>query len=118
MSAQRFYDFYESKGWKIGSQSMHDWKASVRSWEPLAGEQSVSPSYKVKERQDRDMQADCAAQRKQRLLESDSDFYEIEKELRVAQMKQARGESADIPALKEKRREILARHGMKETDVD
>lgn len=118
MNAQRFYDFYESKGWKIGSQSMHDWKASVRSWQPREGEQDALPPYKVKEQQDRDMQADCAAQRKQRLLESDSDFYEAEKALRLAYMQQARGESADIPALKEKRREILARHGMKETDVD
>lgn len=28
-----FYDFYESKGWKVGSQSMKDWKAAVRTWE-------------------------------------------------------------------------------------
>lgn len=118
MNAQRFYDFYESKGWKIGSQSMHDWKASVRSWQPREGEQDALPPYKVKERQDRDMQADCAAQRKQRLLESDSDFYEAEKALRLAYMQQARGEDADIAALEEKRREILARHGMSENDIN
>ena len=118
MNAQRFYDFYESKGWTVGSQPMHDWKACVRSWEPRSGEQSVLQPYKVKEQQDRDMRADCVAQRKQRLLESDSDFYEIEKELRLAHMKQARGEDADIAALEEKRREILARHGMSENDID
>ncbi len=119
MNAQRFYDFYESKGWTVGNQPMHDWKACVRSWEPRSGEQNgVSPSYKVKEQQDRDMQADCAAQRKQRLLESDSDFYEAEKALRLAYMQQARGEDADIAALEEKRREILARHGMSENDID
>jgi hypothetical protein len=28
-----FFDFYESKGWKVGNQSMKDWKASVRIWE-------------------------------------------------------------------------------------
>lgn len=33
VNAQRFYDFYESKGWKVGSQSMKDWKACVRTWE-------------------------------------------------------------------------------------
>jgi len=118
MNAQRFYDFYESKGWTVGSQPMQDWKACVRSWEPRVGEQGVSPPYKVKEQQDRDAQADCAAQRKRRLLESDSAFYEVEKALRVAQMKQARGEDADIAALEEKRREILARHGMSENDID
>ena len=28
-----FYDFYESKGWKVGNQSMKDWRAAVRTWE-------------------------------------------------------------------------------------
>lgn len=28
-----FIDFYESKGWKVGNQSMKDWKACVRTWE-------------------------------------------------------------------------------------
>lgn len=30
---QRFYDYYESNGWKVGKNSMKDWKASVRTWE-------------------------------------------------------------------------------------
>lgn len=30
---QQFVDFYESKGWKVGNQSMKDWKAAVRTWE-------------------------------------------------------------------------------------
>ena len=33
VDAQRFFDFYESKGWKVGKNSMKDWKASVRTWE-------------------------------------------------------------------------------------
>jgi len=33
INAEQFFDFYESKGWKIGSQSMKDWKAAVRTWE-------------------------------------------------------------------------------------
>lgn len=28
-----FVDFYASKGWKIGSQRMKDWRAAVRTWE-------------------------------------------------------------------------------------
>jgi len=32
--ANRFYDHYESNGWKVGKNSMKDWKASVRTWEP------------------------------------------------------------------------------------
>lgn len=31
--AESFYDFYESKGWKVGSSPMKDWKAAVRNWE-------------------------------------------------------------------------------------
>lgn len=30
---ERFIDYYESVGWKIGSKPMKDWKASVRTWE-------------------------------------------------------------------------------------
>ena len=29
---QAFMDFYESKGWKVGSSPMKDWKAAVRNW--------------------------------------------------------------------------------------
>ena len=30
---QRFIDYYESNGWKVGRNSMKDWKAAVRTWE-------------------------------------------------------------------------------------
>ena len=30
---QKFYDFYESKGWMVGKNKMKDWKACVRTWE-------------------------------------------------------------------------------------
>ncbi len=30
---QRFIDFYESKGWKVGKTPMTDWKACIRTWE-------------------------------------------------------------------------------------
>lgn len=30
---QRFVDFYQSKGWKVGNNTMKDWKAAVRTWE-------------------------------------------------------------------------------------
>lgn len=31
-SAQRFVDYYESKGWVVGKSPMKDWKAAVRGW--------------------------------------------------------------------------------------
>jgi hypothetical protein len=33
VDCERFFDFYESKGWKVGNQPMKDWKAAVRNWE-------------------------------------------------------------------------------------
>jgi hypothetical protein len=33
IDAQAFYDFYESKGWKVGAVKMKDWRACVRTWE-------------------------------------------------------------------------------------
>jgi len=33
IDADRFYNFYESKGWYVGKNKMKDWKACVRTWE-------------------------------------------------------------------------------------
>lgn len=33
VDANKFLNFYESKGWMIGKSKMKDWKASVRTWE-------------------------------------------------------------------------------------
>ena len=30
---QKFYDHYESNGWKVGRNPMKDWRAAVRTWE-------------------------------------------------------------------------------------
>ncbi len=33
VNPNKFYDFYESKGWMVGKNKMKDWKAAVRTWE-------------------------------------------------------------------------------------
>ena len=33
IDAQRFLDFYDSKGWMVGKNKMTDWKAAARGWE-------------------------------------------------------------------------------------
>lgn len=33
VDAERFWNFYESKGWMVGKTKMKDWKAAVRTWE-------------------------------------------------------------------------------------
>lgn len=32
VDARQFVDFYESKGWMVGSNKMKDWRAAVRTW--------------------------------------------------------------------------------------
>lgn len=32
VDAERFFDFYESKGWMVGKNKMKDWKACIRGW--------------------------------------------------------------------------------------
>ena len=38
---QHFVDYYESNGWKVGKNSMKDWKAAVRTWERNGYNQST-----------------------------------------------------------------------------
>ena len=33
MKPEEFFDFYESKGWRVGNAPMKDWKAAARNWE-------------------------------------------------------------------------------------
>ena len=33
VNAEQFFDYYESNGWKVGKNSMKDWKAAARTWE-------------------------------------------------------------------------------------
>lgn len=48
VDAEAFVDFYQSKGWKVGNQSMKDWKAAVRNWQRRdrkpAGKVKTAPS--------------------------------------------------------------------------
>ena len=45
VNPQKFIDFYESKGWKVGNQSMKDWKASVRTWESGDKKKVIAQQY-------------------------------------------------------------------------
>lgn len=33
VNAERFIDYYEANGWKVGKNAMKDWKAAIRTWE-------------------------------------------------------------------------------------
>jgi len=43
LDAERFVDFYESKGWMVGKSKMKDWKAAVRNWERSQQQSEPAP---------------------------------------------------------------------------
>lgn len=45
VDAQRFVDFYTANGWKVGKNSMQDWKAAVRTWERSDAQQKGANSF-------------------------------------------------------------------------
>lgn len=54
LDAQRFVDFYASKGWMVGKSPMKDWQAAVRGWaakERAAPAQAASRPVKAVEQQ-------------------------------------------------------------------
>lgn len=51
VDAEKWYDYYESNGWRVGKNAMKDWKAAVRTWEkredykPKGETKSEVPKY-------------------------------------------------------------------------
>ena len=62
---EKFFDFYESKGWVVGKQPMKDWKACVRTWEkrqesnPTGGTETTSNPF-LDMLRDMDANAGCS----------------------------------------------------------
>jgi len=50
IQAQRFVDFYAAKGWRIGKEAMHDWRAAVRIWEGKEAQDHAGLSGHAQER--------------------------------------------------------------------
>ena len=48
VDAERFWNYYESNGWKVGRNPMKDWKACVRTWERSSGHTNVETETKVR----------------------------------------------------------------------
>lgn len=46
IDADRFLDFYESKGWMVGKNKMKDWKATVRNWNRGQRQESTAKGTK------------------------------------------------------------------------
>ncbi len=54
VDAEKFIDHYTSNGWKVGKNSMKDWKASVRTWEKndLVGKTGKRVSFQAYDQTD------------------------------------------------------------------
>ena len=54
VDANRFIDYYTSNGWKVGKNTMKDWKAAVRTWERngFSNNKSSKPNTKAQELDD------------------------------------------------------------------
>ena len=48
---ERFIDYYESNGWKVGKNPMKDWKAAVRTWERSSYKKQSSDDWLSKWRE-------------------------------------------------------------------
>lgn len=55
VNPEAFCNFYESKGWKIGKDSMRDWKAAVRTWENREPHSESYAAYDLGEFEDQSM---------------------------------------------------------------
>lgn len=63
LNAEAFLDFYASKGWKVGTQPMKDWKAAARNWRRRDGENGKIPPPGVEDRRQAQGAKDAEAQR-------------------------------------------------------
>lgn len=48
IEAQRFINYYESKGWIVGKTKMHSWKSSLKNWKLRCDESTPSLSFESK----------------------------------------------------------------------
>jgi hypothetical protein len=46
MDPEKFYNYEESKGWKVGNAPMKDWQAACRNWEKREQEYITERSQK------------------------------------------------------------------------
>lgn len=48
VDADKFFNYYESNGWKVGKNAMKDWKAAIRTWEKnIAEVKQSNQSFKL-----------------------------------------------------------------------
>ena len=68
VDAERFWNFYESKGWKVGKSPMKDWKAAISNWATNYSDNTTTFSTAVNDEKANQL-ALSAELTKQRLME-------------------------------------------------
>lgn len=53
VDAEAFFNFYKSNGWKVGKNTMKDWKAAVRTWENRQRQESPRRSGGGQQKRDK-----------------------------------------------------------------
>jgi len=71
VDTQRFFDYYESKGWMVGKSPMKNWQAAVRTWE----KNNFNSSPKPKKPQFSGIPDDYYKKTQKVLLPDGSDFH-------------------------------------------
>lgn len=80
IDAEAFCDFYTSKGWKVGKDSMKDWQAAVRNWVRRDKEDGKTPqASKPKPPQTGGMQQNNPFQNYEQHQYTDEDFEAMER---------------------------------------
>lgn len=55
INPQKWFDHYTSNGWKVGRNSMKDWKAAVRTWERSEFDKKSTPANVHKDKKNDDV---------------------------------------------------------------
>ena len=54
INAEKFFNYYEANGWKVGKNKMKDWKACVRTWEQNEKKYTSQKGFNNSKLNDRD----------------------------------------------------------------
>lgn len=75
VDAERFWNFYESKGWKVGKNPMKDWRAAVCNWAKDTSPVAQESYHPVVDHEKLKQAVSVAELTKQRLMEQAKQRY-------------------------------------------
>lgn len=112
ISAEAFFNHYESNGWKVGKTAMKDWKAAVRGWE--IRHKAENPEFYINEAKATTEQERAAEEEKrwqmQEQFKKDKQWLELDKKRRALTLAIVNGEDrqAELESVKKAMAELEA----------